>query len=107
MKIEIKLNPYRITWLAFVPKTGKNVVTLKDQILIKRGKSFLRRGAEVIFQHYASPEKANEVINRLAGHLSKEYSVYEFTDKQYGMLKFGQDFREVLTTKQKENVCGL
>lgn len=99
------LNPYKITWLAFVPASGRNVVTLRDQQMINRSKCFMRKGEAVIFEHFASTSKASEAINRLAGKLSKKYKVYQFTDKQFSMLKFGQDFSEVLTTKQMHDAC--
>lgn len=95
---EPTLNKYQIMWSAIVPNTGK-VVTLADQ---KKLDLSIRRGAKESFRHFPSMEAVSRWFSKYR-ELDKEYTVYLFTDAQFGKLKFGQDFREILTAKQKED----
>lgn len=99
IKTEPVLNKYQIMWAAIVPATGR-VVTLADQ---KKLSVPERRAAKECFRHFPSNKEVFEWFSKYR-ELSKNYIIYTFSDAQYGKLKFGQDFREVLTKKQKASL---
>jgi len=92
------MNPYIITWVTLIPVRG--IVTKKDAQIISGLRPVFPKLPEISF-HNATKEKAIEKINSLRGKLSKKYIGVIYTDKQFGMRKFGQPVGTILTSKQK------
>lgn len=96
---EPSLNPYKITWITFRPLNG--VITKRDQVKLGRNLRYgdARTGTKELNVHFPSEEKAFEHLSKFR-ELSKEYEFFIYTDKQFGMRKFGEPLEKVLTTKQ-------
>ena len=94
------INPYTIYWFSLIPVKG--VATIADQKIIKCSKFGLTKGSKEVCVHSPNKEKAIAKLNSLAGKLSKQYRVYLYTDKQFGMRTYNSDVTAILTAKQKE-----
>ena len=83
----IALSPYHVHWIEFVPTKG--IVTKHDRKILGGGYLPIeQKGAKQCFVHMGSKENALAYIDTLRGKkLSKHYTCYIFTDKQFGMAK--------------------
>lgn len=82
------LNAYNIIWIALVPKQGKPTIADNKAISKKLGYkaiSYFSNAGKALLAHTPSKERAKEIIKIIKGSLSKEYKVYMFTDKQFGL----------------------
>lgn len=93
-----RLNPYTITWFTMLPIKG--IVTKRDAKLIGGIRIGSSRGMAEISQHNANKDLAMGRIEKPRGKLGKTYQVYVYTDKQFGMRKYGEPVTYILTSKQ-------
>ena len=107
------LSPYVVCWLLLVPTKGK--ATKKDAqtagAVATGSKMYFMNSGTAIYTHQPNKEAALSKIEKIKGKLSKKYTAYICTDKQFGMSS--KDKPDViispyfggvkLTTKQKSD----
>jgi len=82
------LNAYEITWIALVPVFGKP--TKRDnnaisKVLGYKSINYFSDLGKALATFKPNKEAAKNIIPIIKGSLSKEYKVYMFTDKQFGL----------------------
>jgi len=99
----LNLSPYKIFWATLEPVKG--IVTKHDAIIINTLAKFHRAQKDKNISIYAPTKKdILKKINDFKLKLGKKYKVYIYTDKQFSMRNYQNDFKDILTLKQKQNV---
>ncbi len=95
-----QLNPYQITWITFRPIGGQPIVTQHDQALLrKEPRSMISNRVKDLSIHFPTEELAFQRLGEVRD-LDKEYEFFIYTDKQFGMWRFGEPVESILTAKQ-------
>lgn len=96
---EIKLSPYKLIWVEFIPNKG--YVTMHDQRAF--GASFPTPRLKTYRKPFGSKVEALSFINYFSKKLDKYYTCLLSTDKQYGMAKESEGYAIPYTQKQLED----
>lgn len=100
------MNPYKVSWIVLAPIKG--IATKKDSQIASNIVSGWRRyfarsiDNKLMFAHSPSQEDALLCVKLLNSKLSKKYTAYIITDKQFGCAKRVEDMLDVVTLKQKK-----
>lgn len=96
---EIKLSPYKLIWMEFIPNKG--FVTMHDQRAFEA--SFPTPRLKTYRKPFGNKAAALSFINHFSKKLDKSYTCLLSTDKQYGMAKESEGCKIPYTKKQLEN----
>ena len=78
-----ELSPYQITWAEFIPESG--VVTAHDQKLF--GSISVHPNMKNYRKSFPTRDAAVTYLKHFAKDIDKQYTVFLFTDKQFGLAK--------------------
>ena len=93
---EIKLSPYKLIWVEFIPNKG--FVTMHDQRAFEA--SFPTPRLKTYRKPFGNKAAALSFINHFSNKLDKCYTCLLSTDKQYGMAKESEGYAIPYTQEQ-------
>lgn len=100
-KSNINGNPYKTTWVEFVPASG---IATKHDIAIFDPHIHIIRGTATHYRWFPSKQHALDFLASIdSSKLDKSYTCYLFTDKQFGMAKASEGYKIHYTSKQLAN----